>query len=217
MSKNATVHRTGHRSRHQPSFGIKSRHRGPFDSVAAATSLRISAAGSRSPHRVQRRHVLGTPVDARNAPQAADSWDDNSPSFLGRSVRHRSVKCQASSSRFSVTDEHLSRGTRLADLHLSLSLKPFKCSSNGFVHGDFGSISQLTGRLGAVQVLTRRHHRNGTRRYFGNRTVQMLVLKSLPCRNQLGRGQRNLLGFGSPGNRSDLCHELMHGQILSTN
>src|SRR5258708_19909906 len=45
----------------------------------------------------------------------------------------------------------------------------------------------------------------------------MLVLKNLPCRKQLGCGQRNLLRFGSPCNRSDLCHELLHGQILSTN
>src|ERR1700747_1563829 len=103
------------------------------------------------------------------------------------------------------------------DLHLPLRSKPFKCSSNGFVHRDFGSISQFTGRLRAVEVLTRRHHRNGTGRYFRNWAVQMLVLKNLPCRNQLGCGQRNLLGFGSPCNRSDLCHELLHGQILSTN
>src|ERR1700676_1770111 len=53
------------------------------------------------------------------------------------------------------------QGFQLTDLHLSLRPKPFKCSSNGFDHRDFGSISQITGRLGAVQVLTRRHHRNG--------------------------------------------------------
>src|SRR6266481_2398360 len=106
---------------------------------------------------------------------------------------------------------------RLAYRDLSLRPKPFKFSANGFVHRDFGSISQFTGRLGAVQVLTRRHHCNGTGRYFRSRAVQVLVLKSLPCRNQLGCGQRNLLGFGSPCNRSDLCHELLHGQILSTN
>src|SRR6266404_7194421 len=109
------------------------------------------------------------------------------------------------------------QGFRLAYRDLSLRPKPFKCSANGFVHRDFGSISQFTGRLGAVQVLTRRHHCNGTGRYFRSRAVQVLVLKSLPCRNQLGCGQRNLLGFGSPCNRSDLCHELLHGQILSTN
>jgi hypothetical protein len=92
------------------------------------------------------------------------------------------------------------QGFRLTVPDLSLRLKPFKCSSNGFVHRDFGSISQFTGGPGAVQVLTRRHHRNGTGRYFRSRAVQVLVLKSLPCRNQLGCGQRNLPGFGSPGN-----------------
>jgi hypothetical protein len=83
--------------------------------------------------------------------------------------------------------------------HLSLRPKPFKCFSNGFVHRDFGAISRFTSGLGAVQVLTRRHHRNGTGRYFRNRAVQMLIRKNMPCRKQPGCGQRNLLGFGNSG------------------